>query len=97
MKNQNIPHINELTDSELTDIILINEQNDGFEIDDELINDTEQLTREEKIDLVSSLGNFGDTRHCGIVKPDGTWDVYNGNVRFKDKDGSDLFFKYWDS
>ena len=46
---------------------------------------------EEKIDLVSSLGNFGDTRHCGIVKPDGTWDVYNGNVRFKDKDGSDLF------
>ena len=46
---------------------------------------------EENIDLISSLGNFGDTRHCGIVKPDGTWDVYNGNVRFKDKDGSDMF------
>ena len=45
---------------------------------------------EENIDLISSLGNFGDTRHCGLVKPDGTWDVYNGNVRIKDKDGSDL-------
>ena len=45
---------------------------------------------EENIDLISSLGNFGDTRHCGIVKPDGTWDVYNGKVRIKDKDGSDL-------
>ena len=46
---------------------------------------------EENIDLISSLGNFGDTRHCGTVKPDGTWDVYNGNIRFKDKDGSDMF------
>ena len=46
---------------------------------------------EENIDLVASLGNFGDTRHCGTVKPDGTWDVYNGNIRFRDKDGSDLF------
>ena len=27
---------------------------------------------EENIDLISSLGNFGDTRHCGLVKPDGT-------------------------
>ena len=60
MKNQNIPHINELTDSELTDIILINEQNDGFEIDDELINDTEQLTREEKIDLVKDILKAND-------------------------------------
>lgn len=42
---------------------------------------------EEKIDLVNSLGNFGDTRHCGIVN-DGVWDVYNGDVRIKDKDGS---------
>ncbi|MCC7554304.1 MAG: Ni/Fe hydrogenase subunit alpha [Methanobacteriaceae archaeon] len=42
---------------------------------------------EEKMDLVESLGNFGDTRHCGIVK-DGVWDVYNGDVRIKDKDGS---------
>ncbi|AMD18182.1 F420-nonreducing hydrogenase [Methanobrevibacter sp. YE315] len=46
---------------------------------------------EENIDLVASLGNFGDTRHCGTVKPDGTWDVYNGNIRFRDKDGSDMF------
>ena len=46
---------------------------------------------EENIDLIASLGNFGDTRHCGTVKPDGTWDVYNGNIRFKDKDGSDMF------
>ena len=42
---------------------------------------------EEKIDLVNSLGNFGDTRHCGIVN-NGDWDVYNGTVRIKDKDGS---------
>ena len=42
---------------------------------------------EGKIDLVESLGNFGDTRHCGLVN-DGVWDVYNGNVRIKDKDGS---------
>ena len=60
MKNQNIPHINELTDSELTDIILINERNDGFEIDDELINETEQLTREEKIDLVKEVLEAND-------------------------------------
>ncbi|WP_409200516.1 Ni/Fe hydrogenase subunit alpha [Methanobrevibacter sp. DSM 116169] len=42
---------------------------------------------EEKMDLIESLGNFGDTRHCGIVN-NGKWDVYNGNVRIKDKDGS---------
>ena len=39
---------------------------------------------------ISTELDFGDTRHCGIVKPDGTWDVYNGKVRIKDKDGSDL-------
>ena len=50
-----------------------------------------EIVFEENIDLISSLGNFGDTRHCGTVKPDGTWDVYNGNIRFKDKDGSDMF------
>lgn len=42
---------------------------------------------EENIDLVNTLGNFGDTRHCGIVN-NGVWDVYNGDVRIKDKDGS---------
>ena len=43
---------------------------------------------EEKIDLVKTLGYFGDTRHCGLVTEDGDWDVYNGKVRIKDKDGS---------
>lgn len=42
---------------------------------------------EEKMELVESLGNFGDTRHCGLVN-NGVWDMYNGNVRIKDKDGS---------
>ena len=37
---------------------------------------------EEKIDLINSLGYFGDTRHCGLVN-DGVWDVYNGDVRIK--------------
>ena len=43
---------------------------------------------EEKIDLVKTLGYFGDTRHCGLVTEDGDCDVYNGKVRIKDKDGS---------
>jgi F420-non-reducing hydrogenase large subunit len=30
---------------------------------------------EEKLDLVKTLGYFGDTRHCGLVN-DGVWDVY---------------------
>lgn len=42
---------------------------------------------EEKMDLIKSLGYFGDTRHCGLVN-DGVWDVYNGDVRIKDVDGS---------
>jgi len=45
------------------------------------------------LDLISSLGNFGDTRHCGLVK-DGVWDVYNGNVRIKSKDGSKIEYEY---
>ncbi|MDR3222285.1 MAG: Ni/Fe hydrogenase subunit alpha [Methanobrevibacter sp.] len=45
------------------------------------------------LDLIGSLGNFGDTRHCGIVK-DGVWDVYNGNVRIKSKDGSKTEYEY---
>jgi F420-non-reducing hydrogenase large subunit len=45
------------------------------------------------LDLVSSLGNFGDTRHCGIVN-DGVWDVYNGDVRIKSKDGSKIEYEY---
>lgn len=40
------------------------------------------------LDLVKTLGNFGDTYHMGIVKDDGTWDVYNGNVRIRAPDGS---------
>lgn len=41
---------------------------------------------EENIDLVNTLGAI-ETRHCGLVK-DGVWDVYNGDVRIKNKDGS---------
>ena len=48
---------------------------------------------EENIDLASTLGNFGDTRHCGIVN-NGVWDVYNGNVRIKSKDGSKIEYEY---
>lgn len=48
---------------------------------------------EEKIDLVNDLGYFGDTRHCGLVK-DGKWDVYDGNVRIKSKDGSKVEYEY---
>ncbi|MDO5851109.1 MAG: Ni/Fe hydrogenase subunit alpha [Methanobacteriaceae archaeon] len=40
---------------------------------------------EENIDLVKTLGNV-ETYHCGLVN-DGVWDVYNGNVRMKDKSG----------
>jgi F420-non-reducing hydrogenase large subunit len=46
---------------------------------------------EENIDLVNTLGAI-ETRHCGLVK-DGVWDVYNGDVRIKDKDGS-MFREY---
>ena len=49
---------------------------------------------EEKIDLVSSLGNFGDTKHCGITK-NGVWDVYDGDVRYKNTDGS-IYTEYRD-
>ncbi|MGN1363074.1 MAG: Ni/Fe hydrogenase subunit alpha [Methanobrevibacter sp.] len=48
---------------------------------------------EEKMDLVNDLGYFGDTRHCGLVN-DGKWDVYNGNVRIKSKDGSKIEYEY---
>lgn len=40
------------------------------------------------LDLVSTLGYFGDTKHMGLVKKDGTWDVYNGDVRIRSPDGS---------
>lgn len=42
---------------------------------------------EEKIDLVNTLGNFGETKHCGLVN-NGVWDLYNGNVRISNPDGS---------
>jgi len=41
---------------------------------------------EENIDLVNSLGNI-ETYHTGLVK-DGVWDVYDGVVRIKDKEGN---------
>ncbi len=46
---------------------------------------------EENIDLVNTLGAI-ETRHCGLVN-DGVWDVYNGDVRIKNKDGS-MFREY---
>lgn len=48
---------------------------------------------EEKIEVVDTLGNFGDTRHCGLTK-DGVWDVYDGHVRIKSKDGSKIEYEY---
>jgi F420-non-reducing hydrogenase large subunit len=41
---------------------------------------------EENIDLVNSLGNI-ETMHTGLTN-NGVWDVYNGNVRMKDKEGN---------
>lgn len=41
---------------------------------------------EENIDLVNSLGNV-ETYHTGLVN-NGEWDVYNGDVRIKDKEGN---------
>jgi len=48
---------------------------------------------EENIDLASTLGYFGDTRHCGLVN-DGVWDIYNGDVRIKSKDGSKIEYEF---
>ena len=47
----------------------------------------------DNIDLASTLGYFGDTRHCGITN-NGDWDVYNGDVRIKSKDGSKIEYEY---
>lgn len=41
---------------------------------------------EENIDLVKELG-YVKTYHTGLVN-DGVWDVYNGDVRMKDPEGS---------
>ncbi|HMK53773.1 MAG TPA: F420-non-reducing hydrogenase subunit MvhA [Methanobacteriaceae archaeon] len=41
---------------------------------------------EENLDLVNTLGSV-ETYHAGLVK-DGVWDVYDGNVRMKDKEGN---------
>ncbi|MBM4241467.1 MAG: Ni/Fe hydrogenase subunit alpha [Euryarchaeota archaeon] len=41
---------------------------------------------EANLDLVNSLGNIV-TYHTGLVK-NGVWDVYDGNVRIKDKEGN---------
>ena len=40
---------------------------------------------EENLDLVKELG-YVETYHTGLVN-DGVWDVYNGDVRMKDKEG----------
>jgi F420-non-reducing hydrogenase large subunit len=42
---------------------------------------------EENIDLVNTLGNI-ETKHMGLVKPGGVWDVYDGDVRIKDEEGN---------
>ncbi len=41
---------------------------------------------EENLDLVKTLG-YMESYHCGLVK-DGVWDMYDGNVRMKDKEGN---------
>ena len=41
---------------------------------------------EENLDLVKTLG-YVETYHTGLVK-DGVWDMYDGNVRMKDKEGN---------
>lgn len=41
---------------------------------------------QENIDLVKDLG-YVETYHCGLVN-NGVWDVYNGDVRMKDKEGN---------
>ena len=40
---------------------------------------------EENLDLVKTLG-YIESYHCGLVK-DGVWDMYDGKVRMKDKEG----------
>jgi len=41
---------------------------------------------EENLDLVKTLG-YVETYHTGLVN-NGVWDMYNGNVRMKDKEGN---------
>ena len=41
---------------------------------------------EENLDLVKTLG-YIETYHTGLVK-NGVWDMYDGNVRMKDKEGN---------
>ncbi|NYB51394.1 MAG: Ni/Fe hydrogenase subunit alpha [Methanobacteriaceae archaeon] len=41
---------------------------------------------EENLDLVKTLG-YVETYHTGLVK-NGVWDMYDGNVRMKDKEGN---------
>jgi F420-non-reducing hydrogenase large subunit len=44
---------------------------------------------EENMDLIKTLG-YVETYHCGLVdKKDGSWDMYNGNVRMVDKEGKE--------
>jgi F420-non-reducing hydrogenase large subunit len=44
---------------------------------------------EENLDLIKTLG-YVSTYHCGLVdKQDGSWDMYNGNVRMVDKEGKE--------
>lgn len=43
---------------------------------------------EENMDLIKTLG-YVETYHTGLVnKKDGSWDMYNGNVRMCDKEGN---------
>ncbi len=44
---------------------------------------------EENLDLIKTLG-YVESYHCGLVdKKDGSWDMYNGNVRMVDKEGKE--------
>ena len=55
--------------------------------------DAAQPIFEENMDLIKTLGNV-ETYHCGLVdKKDGSWDMYNGNVRMTDKKG-DIYAEF---
>ncbi len=49
--------------------------------------DAAQPIFEENMDLIQTLG-YVETYHTGLVnKKDGSWEMYNGNVRMMDKEG----------
>jgi F420-non-reducing hydrogenase large subunit len=80
----------ELTDEEIKDNLVKAQK--ALELSIETY-EVAQPIFEENLDLIKTLGNV-ETYHCGLVdKKDGTWDMYNGNVRMVDKKG-DLYAEF---